>query len=351
MKNWQSMLIKKGASIIDALRVIDSTGHQAAFVVDETGILLGSVTDGDVRRALLQNVSLSSSVEKIMNPDPTVASALESRERIFDLMKARYLRQIPVIDADRRVVGVEILQHLLQQKTYPNSVVLMVGGRGTRLHPLTKECPKPLLKIHGKPILEIIVENLVAQGFREIFLSVNYMSEMFEQCFGDGSRLNCRIRYLKEDVQMGTAGSLSLLPEKPKDSILVMNGDLLTKLSFERLIEFHEARSPMATMCVREFDFEVPYGVVSVDTEKIIGIDEKPVQRFFVNGGVYVLNPEALNLIPPQKSYDMPTLFHDLSKKGHQTLAFPVREYWLDIGRASDFERARNEYLTVFGGL
>jgi len=220
---------------------------------------------------------------------------------------------------------------------------LMAGGLGSRLGELTKDTPKPLLKVGTKPILEVILENFISHGFHRFYISVNYKAEMIRDYFGDGSRWGVEIRYLHEHKRLGTAGALSLLPDNPTLPVLVMNGDLLTKVNFRQLIDFHNETNSKATMCVREFELQVPYGVVQIANHRLRAIEEKPVQRFFVNGGIYVLSPDMLQFIPEDSFYDMPTLFDEIIARGEETSVFPIREYWIDIGRADDFERANDE--------
>jgi NDP-sugar pyrophosphorylase family protein len=243
---------------------------------------------------------------------------------------------------------VELLDYLLEAPERENWVVLMAGGLGTRLAPLTDNCPKPLLKVGNKPILETIIENFISHGFKRFYLSVNYKAEMIEEYFGDGSRWGAEIRYLREDKKMGTAGALGLIPEPLTQPFLVMNGDLLTKVNFSQLLNFHQEQNAHATMCVREYDFQVPYGVVSVDKHRIKSIEEKPVHRFFVNAGIYVLDPEAVSLIPADMPYDMTSLFEQMTANEREVIAFPVREYWLDIGHRDDFERAAGDFARIF---
>lgn len=347
--NWDNMLISPETSILKTLEIIDNNSRQIALVVDQGQRLLGTVTDGDIRRGLLKGRLLIDPVSTVMNAYPTVASLYDSRENIFALMKIRQLHQMPVLDEEGRVIKVEVLSDMFQPKLRDNWVVLMAGGLGTRLHPLTEDCPKPLLKVGNKPLLETILMNFIEQGFHRFYLSVNYKAEMIERHFGDGSRWNVEIRYLHEDKKLGTAGALSLLPKIPTEPIFVMNGDLLTKVNFEQLLDFHIAHNAIATMCVREYDYQIPYGLVKLDKHRLLGIEEKPIQRYFVNAGIYVLDPSAIALIPDNRYFDMPSLFDGLVKEKKQTIAFPVREYWLDIGRVSDFERANVEFAEVFG--
>jgi NDP-sugar pyrophosphorylase family protein len=224
----------------------------------------------------------------------------------------------------------------------------MAGGLGNRLRPLTEDVPKPLLKVGRKPLLETILETFRSHEFRNFYISVNYKAEMIKAHFGDGEKWKCTIRYLEENDRLGTAGALGLIPETPTQPLLIMNGDVLTNVDFSSLLSFHGEHQAKATMCVREFDFQVPYGVVNIDEHRITGIVEKPVHSFFVNAGIYVIDPELLSFVPKSGSFDMPDLFASALDKGMPTAAFPIREYWTDIGRIDDFHRANGDYASIF---
>ncbi len=348
MKNWKKAVVRPDTTIRTTIEAIDSCGTQIAVVVDENNKLLGTVSDGDVRRAILKGILLENQVDQIMNPRPTTISSNESRESILALMRSRRFLQIPVVDNEGCLVAIEFLDELVQQTRRTNPVVLMAGGLGSRLQSLTADCPKPLLKVGSKPILETIIENFMEHGFYRFYISVNYKAEMIERYFGDGSRLGIEISYIRENERLGTAGALSLLPEGINEPLLVMNADLLTKVNFSHLLTFHSEHKPMATMCVREYEFQVPYGVVKVDKHRLLGIEEKPVQRFFVNAGIYALSPEVLKLIPANTFFDMPTLFEKIIQLHQETAVFLVNEYWMDIGQTDDFERANCEYPSEF---
>ncbi|RNB53841.1 CBS domain-containing protein [Brevibacillus gelatini] len=350
MMDWRDLLVSPHTPIRHTLEIIDKSARQIALVVDENNKLLGTVTDGDIRRGLLKGLTLQDSTSLIMNSFPTVASPYDTRENILALMKIKKIHQVPIVDEDGFIVHVEVLNDLLRPVKKDNWVVLMAGGLGTRLHPLTYDCPKPLLKVGNKPLLETILQSFIDQGFHRFYLSVKYKAEMIQQHFGDGSKWGVTIRYLEEQESLGTAGALSLLPEKPSDPFFVMNGDLLTKVNFEQLLDFHKTYQAQATMCVREYDYQVPYGVVRLDKHRLISIEEKPTQRYFVNAGIYVLNPAVLEYIPQNQFFDMPSLFeHVMKDSQQQAIAFPIREYWLDIGRMADFEKANLEFAEVFG--
>jgi dTDP-glucose pyrophosphorylase len=331
-----------------AVQALDASELQIVLVVDAERHLAGTVTDGDVRRGILKGVSLDETVQRIMNPAPTTVSTNDSRESVLALMQRKQLRHIPVIDQSGRVVGLETLDGLVQSQAKPNRVVLMAGGLGSRLQPLTDDCPKPMLRVGTKPLLETILESFIDFGFRRFSIAVNYLADVVQAHFGDGSRWGVDIDYLRETRQLGTAGALSLLPEIPTEPLLVMNGDVLTKVNFGQLLDFHNGHRASATMCVREYDFQIPYGVVRIDRHRIAGIEEKPVQRFFVNAGIYVLEPNVLRLLPTNERFDMPTLFGKLIEHGHETSVFPIREYWLDIGQMADYDRANGEFTQLF---
>lgn len=340
MPDWRSVLVREGATLGDAIARIDASAHQIALVVDGQDRLLGVMTDGDVRRAILRGVPMGAKVDTVMNPHPLTAPQGTSRNELLALMRRHVVHQMPLINAARQVVGLALIDDLIGATEKPNWVVLMAGGLGMRLRPLTEHTPKPMLALHGKPILESILENLVAEGFRRFFFAVNYKADMIEQHFGDGARWGVRVSYLREDRRLGTAGALALLPEAPELPVVVMNGDLLTQASISSLLDFHVALNSLATMAVREYNFQVPYGVVRIEGERITAIEEKPTHKCLVNAGIYVLSPAALAHIPRLDYFDMPTLFERLNAAGATTIAFPLREYWLDIGCREDYEQA-----------
>lgn len=352
MKDWKKVAVSPDASIQRTVDVIDRNALQIALVVDKEDRLLGTVTDGDIRRGLLKGIGLNDPVSMVYNPNPTTAREGDDPERLHMMMKRKYIRQLPVLDDDGRVVFLEVLKDIISETKKENIVVIMAGGLGTRLRPLTDDCPKPLLRVGGRPLLETILLNFIRYGFEKFYFSVNYKSEMIEAYFRDGSEWGVSIEYIREDKRLGTAGALSLLPEKPTDSIIVMNGDLLTKVNFALLMDSHQRRrlkyDSYATMCVREYSMPIPYGVVQRDGNRLTGIDEKPIHRFFVNAGIYVLAPEAVGLVPYDTFFDMTDLFQKLLDIQKHTSVFPIREYWMDIGRMRDFEAANVEYDTVF---
>ena len=336
------------ATIREVIQLIESTEKHIALVVDKDERLLGTITDGDVRSALLHGKSLEDSIKDIYFMKPVTATDNYSKEEVIKLCTKHKVYQIPIVNNTGKVIRIDLLNELIAKKSHPNKVVLMVGGLGTRLKPLTDNIPKPMLKVGDRPILQTIVEKFADYGYINIVMCVNYKSHIIQDYFGDGSKFGVNIEYILEEQRMGTAGALSLLKEKPTEPFFVMNGDLLTSLNFEKMLDFHEAYDAKATMCVREYDIEVPYGVVNVANENIISIEEKPIHNFFVNAGIYILDPNCINLIPRDEFYDMPSFFEKIILNNNKTVSFPLREYWLDIGRISDYEKANIEYHGIF---
>lgn len=344
MRNWRSILVNENTTLLETMKIIDDSSLQFAAVVDEVNNLLGSVTDGDIRRGILRGEGLDVPIKQVMNPSPITACIENTYSDCLNLLKKYKLKQLPIVDMDNRIVDIIFADEDLTTKNNRNTVILMAGGLGTRLRPLTESVPKPMLNVGNKPILQTIIEGFKQYGYTKFILTVNYKKEIIQDYFQDGSAFNVSISYIEEDKRMGTAGALSLLKEKPTSPIFVMNGDLLTQVNFEQLLNFHEDTDAVATMCVREYEYQIPYGVIETEGQQLVSIKEKPMHRSFVNAGIYVLNPEVFDYIPNNEFFDMPDLFKQLMAKQKNVSAFPVREYWLDIGRMADFEKANNEY-------
>ncbi|MBX3515286.1 MAG: nucleotidyltransferase family protein [Xanthobacteraceae bacterium] len=341
-------VVSETTPILDAIRTMDEGRLQIALV-ERQGRLVGTLTDGDVRRALLSGATLSQPVQAIMNNSPIVANAGITNEAALALMRKHSIHQLPIIDANGMIAEIKLIDDLTRVSHADYWVVLMAGGQGTRLRPLTEDLPKPLIKVGGRPILETILSNFIAAGFAKFFFSVNYKAEMIQEYFGDGSKWGVDISYLEEKAKLGTAGALSLLPSRPVNPIVVMNGDLLTTINFQQLIKYHQEHKAVATACVLEHTTTIPYGVVEISENAVTGIREKPTLKQFINAGVYLLQPEAFNFIEAGKPLDMPSLLNILVGKKKTTVAFPLREYWIDIGRLDDLKRASDEYQHVFG--
>jgi dTDP-glucose pyrophosphorylase len=349
MERHQKAFIAPTAPIADAIRIIDESRLLIALIVDGDQKLVGTVTDGDIRRGILKSIPLDAPVAEIMNAEPRVTPEGTDDDARLALMRAVEIDHLPVIDSEGRVTGLILLKDFTAAEHAPdNWVLLMAGGIGSRLRPMTESTPKPLLKVGPKPLLETIIESFTQYRFHRFYVSVNYKAELVKEHFGDGSRWNVEIRYIEEDERLGTAGALGLIPTVPKEPLIVMNADLLTRINFQSLLDFHREQKAQATMCVREYDFQVPFGVVKIQNHRLTAIEEKPVHTFFVNAGIYVLEPELLSLVPKNEHLDMTELFERVIEAGHETAVFPVREYWLDVGRIDDLERANGDIVGLF---
>lgn len=344
MTDWKSVLVTPWATIRDALKVINAARSQFAMVVDPDGRLLGTLSDGDVRRGLLDNVSLEDAVEKCMCRDPKVAQSGQSPEEILILMRRSGLHQIPIVDTHHRVIGLKTVDDFLCLANRETPVVIMAGGLGSRLNELTREQPKPMLPVGGRPLLEMIVNRFVTQGFSRIWLAVNYRADVIEAYFGDGQAFGADIRYLREGKRLGTAGALSLLPPEIEQPVIVSNADLVANLDYPELVDAHTSSAAVATMAVREHEYPIPFGVVMESGGWIERIDEKPVHRVVVNAGVYVLSPEAVRRVPHDTYFDMPQLFENLIAERRLVYCHRLNGYWLDIGHRTDYEKANADF-------
>lgn len=348
MKAWESTLVGPASTLREALDRIDRTGHQIALVVDDQRRLLGTLSDGDARRALLTGLSLDAAVTSAMHTTPTCVRPDDDLQTVLSMMRRLGLHQVPVLDASGAVVGLQTINDFLKPSARENQVVIMAGGLGQRLQELTRDTPKPMLKVGPRPLLESIIRNLASQGFSRFLLAVNYRAEQIEQHFGDGTELGVEIRYLREHRRLGTAGALSLLPQQPELPIVVTNADLLAQEDFGAIVDCHVQCGAVATMAVRDYEMQVPFGVVHSQNDRILAIHEKPTHNFLVSAGIYVFSPEALDVIPADEYLDMPAMFEALIQQGHHCRAQPIRGYWLDIGRIPDYERANREFSEVF---
>lgn len=348
MKNMDNIKLSVNQTIIEALKIINKGALQIALVVDDNNKLIGTLTDGDIRRALINNFNLEDRIENIIFKTPTIAKTSDSIEDIIKLALEKKFHHIPIVDDNNILIELKVIDDLIKNRIKSNKVVLMVGGLGTRLKPLTDNTPKPMLEVGDKPILETIINQFSKFGFKNIVLCVNYKSEIIKDYFKDGSEFGVEIEYIYENKRMGTAGALSLLKNKPKEAFFVMNGDLLTNINFSDLLDYHNANKSIATMGVREYRMQVPYGVVNTIGTDIKTIEEKPMLNFFVSGGVYVFDPVCLDIIPNDKYHDMPAFFEDIISNKNKSITYPIKDYWLDIGRPEDFEKANKEYKEIF---
>jgi dTDP-glucose pyrophosphorylase len=339
-ERWRDALLPADADLRQAIRNLDETALQIVLVVSAEGTLLGTLTDGDIRRGLLRGLDMSSSIDAIIYREPLVVPPQLGRDMVLQLMQANKIHQLPIVDGSRRVVGLHLWDELMVPVQRVNPMVIMAGGQGSRLRPQTENCPKPLLPVGGKPMLEHIIERARADGFQRFVLAVHYLGHMIEDYFGDGSRWQVRIEYLREDSPLGTAGALALLDPRPGVPFLVSNGDVLTDIHYGELLDFHCHHGASATMAVRQHEWQHPFGVVRTQGVDIVGYEEKPITRSHINAGIYVLEPNSLDVLSAGDHCDMPTLFSRLQERAARTIVYPMHEPWLDVGRADDLERA-----------
>ena len=340
---WRQAILPIHSTIHDAIINLDKVAIKVVLVVNEKRKLEGTISDGDIRRGLLRGLNLSSPIESIVYRTPMVVSLDMVRETVRQLMVVNKIQQIPVVDELNNVVGLHLWDEVAIPPLRDNLMVIMAGGKGTRLLPHTENCPKPMLTVSGKPMLEHIIERAKQEGFSHFVLAINYLGHVIEEYFGDGNRLQVRIDYLKEQSPLGTAGALGLLSPRPTLPFAVTNGDVITDIHYGELLDFHSRHNAAATMAVRVHEWQHPFGVVQTNGIDIIGFEEKPVHRSHINAGVYVLEPEALRFLERDIRCDMPTLFERIQAKAMRTAAYPIHEPWLDVGRPDDLNLANTD--------
>ena len=340
MKNI--LVLKRSHSLADILKVIDENSKGFLILVEEDYTLVGIITDGDIRRAILNN---KMDLFDVINTNPLVFLESKEKQEAINYLKSKGVRRLPIVNADNKLVDI-IYDEDVHFKS--NKVVIMAGGLGSRMGSLTKDTPKPMLHVGGKPLLENIMNSFLSCGFNNFIMCVNYKSEIIENYFKDGSKWGVNISYVKEDKRMGTAGALSLIKSKFKKPFFVVNGDILTTTKYNNLLDFHESKKSIATMGVKRYDYQLPYASIKLLKEqKISEISEKPVYTNLINAGIYVLSPKIIPFIPKNEFYDMPSLFEQLIQKDEKILSFPIHEYWLDIGKMEDFKRAQTEFVNI----
>lgn len=337
---WRQAILPVDCSIQQAIQNLDEVAIKIVLVADQSGRLEGTISDGDIRRGLLRGLFLSSPISEIIHRDALVVPPEIGRDTVLQLMTANKIHQIPVVDGDRRLVGLHLWDEITTPPARSNLMVIMAGGRGTRLLPHTQNCPKPLVRIAGKPMLEHIIERAKLEGFHEFVLAIHHLGHMIEDYFGGGDRLGVRINYLREPSQMGTAGALNLLSPRPGAPFVVTNGDVITDIRYGELLDFHTRYGAVATMAVRLHEWQHPFGVVQTAGVDITGFEEKPIARSYINAGVYALAPQAPDSLEDGVACDMPVLFERLQAKGMRTVAYPMHEPWLDVGRPDDLRSA-----------
>lgn len=333
---WAQTILPASSNIRQAIQVLNEASLKIVLVIDANHVLVGTISDGDIRRGLLNGLELNSPIESIIHHDALIVPPELSREVVVQLMMANKIQQIPIVDENKHVIGLHLWDQINAPSPRTNIMVIMAGGKGTRLHPQTENCPKPLLPVAGKPILEHIIDRAKVEGFSRFILAIHHLGHMIEEYFGNGEALGVNIEYLREESPLGTAGALSLLDPLPKSAFVVTNGDVLTDIHYGELLDFHIQHNAAATMAVRVHEWQNPFGVVQTQGIEIRGYEEKPISRAHINAGVYVIDPSAISLLNKSVSCDMPTLFNSIQLEGRRTVAYPIHERWLDVGRPDD---------------
>ena len=346
---WRRTLLHGDATIKDAINVLNVSELRIVLAVDENEKLLGTISDGDIRRGLLKGLQLENSLAAIWNHEAIVVPENMSTEMVKELMLVNKIQQIPIVDENQRLIGLHLWDEFVYPASRENIFVIMAGGRGTRLGTQTENCPKPLLLVAGRPILEHIINRAQAEGFTHFVIAINYLGYMIEEYFGDGRKMGVKIDYLREEKPLGTAGALTLFEELPNLPIVVTNGDVITEIRYAAILDFHEKQGAAATMAVRSHEWQNPFGVVQIQGVEIISYDEKPIYRSNVNAGVYVLDPAVLKFIPKSEAFDMPSLLEIAGKNSERIVAYPVHEQWLDVGGPKDLQQAENQATRNLG--
>ena len=341
--DWQRAALTEKANIKDAIENLVASSLQIILIIDSNNVLLGVVNDGDIRRGILRGLSLDDSIKDVINRDPLVVDKDASIESVLHLMNVNVFHAIPIVDQNKHVLGLHLLNEMIMPEKKNNQMIIMAGGKGTRLLPKTKDCPKPLLPINGKPMLEHIILGAKEEGFHRFVLAVYYLGDMIKDYFGNGDLWDIEIEYLNEEMPLGTAGAISLLEERPKLPVIVTNADIISDISYSRLLEYHNKhKDSCATMGIRLYETQHPFGVVKTKGAEIIGFEEKPILRTYVNAGVYVLEPKALDFLEKNQYCDMPYLFDRLQEEKLRTIVYPIHESWNDIGRIEEYTNANN---------
>jgi len=337
---WRQATLPPESSIRQAIQNLDEIAIKIVLVVGENGQLEGTISDGDIRRGLLRGLNLDSPIADIVHRNALVVPPGLGRDTVMQLMTANKIQQIPIVDEQQHVVGLHLWDEVTTPTARANTMVIMAGGKGTRLMPHTENCPKPLVPLAGKPMLEHIIDRAKSEGFHHFVLAIHYLGHMIEEYFGNGEKFDVRIEYLREPSPLGTAGALSLLNPRPDEPFVVTNGDVITDIRYSELLDFHRRYAAAGTMAVRLHEWQHPFGVVQTDGIDIVGFEEKPVARTHINAGVYALAPEALDSLVAGTPCDMPGLFERLQAKAMRTVAYPMHEPWLDVGRPDDLKFA-----------
>lgn len=335
-RNFRASTLLMGASIEEAILLLNEVGLRIVLVIDSEDKLIGTISDGDIRRGLLKNLGLKDPIDSIVNINPQVVTNDLPRQSIINLMIHNKIQQIPIVDLQNKLLGLHMWDELNTPFKRPNWMIIMAGGKGTRLHPVTSHVPKPMLPIRGKPILEHIIERAKSEGFENFMIAIHHLGHVIEKHFGDGSSLGVNIEYLREEYPLGTAGALTLLDPLPGAPIIVTNGDLITDIQYGELLDYHIQNDAIATMAVGLQEWQNPFGVVEIIGNEIVSYREKPISQNFINTGVYVLEPGVIKFLPRSTSSDMPTIFEKAIQNKMKIIAYPIHESWTDIGRPDD---------------
>jgi dTDP-glucose pyrophosphorylase len=343
---WRQAILPANATIGQAIRNLDQTKIKIVLVANETGMLEGTISDGDIRRGLLKGLDLNSHIASVIHRNALVVPPEMAGDLVLQLMVANKIQQIPVVDEKFCIVGLHLWDDITTPPTRANLMVIMAGGIGKRLHPHTENCPKPLLPVAGKPMLEHIIDCAKREGINNFVLAIHYLGHMIEDHFGNGEQLGVQIDYLREESPLGTAGALSLLNPLPDAPFVVTNGDVITDIRYGEMLDFHTRYAATATMAVRLHEWQHPFGVVQTQGVEIVGFEEKPIARSHINAGVYALDPTALSVLTADTHCDMPTLFERLQVMKKRTIAYPMHEPWLDVGMPADLNTANAIHTT-----
>lgn len=341
-RELSSYTVHKDATVREAMAAIDAGSTGVVMILGDNDRLEGLMTDGDLRRMLLSGAEMHSPITEAINRKFTSVSPSTPRADVLDLMHARTIEQIPVIDDQGCLVGIHSLGNMAMKNTLPNWAVVMAGGKGTRLGELTQHTPKPMLKVAGRPILERIILHLVGAGIRTIYLAVNYLSQVIEEHFGDGKDYGCEIRYIKENTPLGSGGALSLLTEKPEHPLIVMNGDLVTDFHVRRMLQYHQSGNYLATMGLNHYSHRVPFGCVTLNDGAVSEIKEKPLLTELVNCGIYTISPSLLERIKPD-FFPITELFETCLKNNEAVGGYIIEEDWVDIGQPEELRNAQGK--------
>ncbi len=344
------LLINREASIIEAMRLIDKNAKGILIVVDQDKKILGTITDGDIRRAILKEIPVTSGIESLYNQNSIFVYENTTTNDIKKMFIDKKIKFVPVVDKDHHILGYyeidDFINYSIIEKDNP--IIIMAGGLGTRLKPLTDNIPKPMLKVGNKPILQTIIEQFRDYGFKNIFISVNYKSELIKNYFRDGKDFDVSITYIEERKRLGTAGAIKLAEKYINKNAIVINGDILTNINFHNLLKYHEENNFFMTIGSREYEMQVPYGVLNVNDAKVLSLEEKPVYSYVVSGGVYIINPDATQYIPQNEFYDITDLINQLVANNKNIGSFPIKDYWMDIGKIEDYYKANDDITKFF---